>query len=472
MSANGVPYSASLTHQTAQRLQKIASSDVSQQLKEKASLAILDYLGAIASGLQAPWAPSVCSYGRARKGISESHAWGIQVDTNAETAAWVNATLAHSAIRDDMHLKSNSHIGSIIISAALALAQRDHWSGEQLLKAIIGGYEAAALLGVAVQQSPGYNRHARPSGICGAFGAAAAAVTANLVSSKITEDVAVNALGFAANMSSGFNEWAWAGGVEIYTEMGTASQSGIVAFDISRSGMQCSETILEGRAGVFAALSASDGEKLFRQGLQGELGNGIMAVRFKPVPGCNYAQTPLATALNLSHQHKLSFDDIKSITMTCTRGAKNYPGCDNPGPFENVQQTKMSIQFGVSAVLLQGEVSENLFKRFDDKQIETLARDCVVQAGMEFDEAFSAGRQPARLEVKLSNGEQVTHELIDVPWLDANAVLSRFHAEAGNIMTSEKARKAVVSAAKELGTLSDAAELFGLFKDVAPLGKT
>ena len=104
-----------------------------------------------------------------------------------------------------MHLKSNSHIGGIVISAALALAKRDNWTGEQLLKAIVGGYEASSLLGVAVQQSPGYNRHIRPSGICGAFGAAAAAIVAR----NLDEDVAVNALAFAANMSSGYNEWAW-----------------------------------------------------------------------------------------------------------------------------------------------------------------------------------------------------------------------------------------------------------------------
>lgn len=104
-----------------------------------------------------------------------------------------------------MHLKSNSHIGGIIISASLALAQRDAWNGDQLLKGIVGGYEAASLLGVAVQQSTGYNRHIRPSGICGAFGAAAAVVVAQ----RFDENVAVNALAFAANMSSGFNEWAW-----------------------------------------------------------------------------------------------------------------------------------------------------------------------------------------------------------------------------------------------------------------------
>lgn len=98
MSSNGVPSPAtdrSLTHQAAQRLQKIATNDVPQHLKQKASLALLDYLGAIASGLQAPWAPQVCKYARTRKGIREAHAWGVQQDVSAETAAFVNATLAH-----------------------------------------------------------------------------------------------------------------------------------------------------------------------------------------------------------------------------------------------------------------------------------------------------------------------------------------------------------------------------------------
>ena len=109
-----------------------------------------------------------------------------------------------SAIRDDMHLKSNSHIGSMVLSAGWALAQRDSWSGEQLVRGFIGGYEAAALLGIAVQQSRGYNRHVRPSGVIGAFGSAAAAI----VATNASEDIAVHALGFAANMASGFNEWA------------------------------------------------------------------------------------------------------------------------------------------------------------------------------------------------------------------------------------------------------------------------
>lgn len=74
-----------------------------------------------------------------------------------------------------------------------------------------------------------------------------------------------------------------AGGQEIYTEMGTASQAGIIATGLGTSGMECSETLLEGRAGLFACMAASDGEELFKKGLSGDIGKGIMDVRFKVI---------------------------------------------------------------------------------------------------------------------------------------------------------------------------------------------
>ena len=454
----------SLARLAARRLHKIASSDLTRSLREKVSLAILDYLGAIGSGLQAPWAPQVCRYAQSRPGAPEAHAWGIRDNISAETAAFLNATLAHSAIRDDMHLKSNAHVGSMVISASLALAQRDRWTGEQLLRGIIGGYEMAALLGVAIQQSKDYNRHFRPSGAVGAFGAAAAAVTAT----SAEEDIAVNALCFAANMASGFNEWAWAGGVEIYTEMGTAAQSAIIAFDIANAGLKCSETILEGRAGLFAALNASSGSALFSEGLEDEIGSGIDAVRFKPVPGCNYAQTLVAVALRVAQNHDLSAG-IDGVTVETTSAAKDYPGCDNNGPFSEIQQTKMSIQFGVCAVLLQGSVSEELFTMFDDRELSSLASKCTLQPDENYDRSFGEGRQPAAVEVRLKNGTTVREQLPDVPWLDAEAVRGRFHYEVQQVIKPDDVRRKVMSLVDDLEAVKDCSEIWQLFERAKPL---
>jgi 2-methylcitrate dehydratase PrpD len=259
-----------------------------------------------------------------------------------------------------------------------------------------------------------------------------------------------------------------AGGQEIYTEMGTASQAGIIAVGLARSGMECSETLLEGKAGLFAALSASEGVALYNKGLSAEAGKGILDVNFKPVPGCNYAQTPLAVALRVAQKHKPA-GKIKGVRVGCTSGAKNYPGCDNPGPFSTIQQTKMSIQFGVCAVLMNAKVSEEVFKQFDSKEITKLASECIVEALPEYLEPFKEGRQPAKVTVTLSDGSTVSEDLSDVPWLDAEAVENRLHEEMGTIMTSPEARKELVEAVKGLGSSRDCSNLFRSFQTASAL---
>lgn len=90
-----VPGSISLIRLTVPRLQAIATQDVPSELSQKATLAILDYLGATASGLQAPWAPQIQKYARSRKGAPEAHSWASEENVSAESAAFVNAFLAH-----------------------------------------------------------------------------------------------------------------------------------------------------------------------------------------------------------------------------------------------------------------------------------------------------------------------------------------------------------------------------------------
>ena len=87
--------SPSLIKQAVHRLQQIASTALSDEIRQKTSLALLDYLGAIACGLEAPWASQVCAYGRMRTSAPESHAWGINENISSGGAAFVNATLAH-----------------------------------------------------------------------------------------------------------------------------------------------------------------------------------------------------------------------------------------------------------------------------------------------------------------------------------------------------------------------------------------
>lgn len=460
-----------LARLAASRLHEIATTPLTPAIKVKASLAMMDYLGAVASGFSKPWASSILRYaGITRSTPKLSPLFAAPIET--EKMAFLLATLAHSAIRDDMHLPSNSHIGSVAISAALSFAHRDSWSGEQLLRAVVGAYEMSALLGTAIQQSEGYNRHFRPTGLCGAFGAAGAAVTAGFMNqpsadSEHQREVAINALCFASNMTSGLNQWAWSGGMEIYTEMGAAASAGITAFDLANAGMKCSEDVLEGRAGLFAALGVQGrADVKFREWVEnGEAGRGITEVTFKPSPGCNYAQTPVAAALKTAQYSKksdLNGVEIETVTVMTTTAAKSYPGCDNKGPFTTVQQTKMSIQYGVCAVLLQGSLREALFVSFDDEKISELARKCDLKVLPEFDEAFAKGFQPARVEVKFRDGRSITEELPNVPWLEKDEVVERFRQETKANLLSEQDVEKFEDILTDLPGLTDARDMLML----------
>ncbi|KAK5465488.1 hypothetical protein LTS15_002051 [Exophiala xenobiotica] len=456
-SSSGTSPEISLTRLAARRLQSIVSGQLSPEVREKVVVCLVDYHGAVQTGLSSPWSATLIKYASTRHGPAEAYAWGTRSKVSAETAAFVNAALAHSAIRDDMHLESCSHIGSIVISAAMALAQRDHWSGEQLVRSVVAGYEMAALLGTAIRASGDFNPHFRPSGLVGAFGAASAAIAGY----GCSEDVAVSALGFALNAACGLNEWAWAGGLEIFAEMGTASRSGVQSYDLADAGLHCSNTVLEGRDGMFQALGVgSSGAETFRDWIaRSGIGKGIMDVRFKPVAGCNFAQTPLAAALKLRLDRPL---DTQKIIVTATSQAVKYPGCDNSGRLENIQQSKMSIQYGVCAALIFGRLDEEVFGKVGNHQIAGMMGKCEVKASSQFDQEFHKGLQPAQVEVLLSDGTRLCQKLDDVPWLNPEDVNSRFRVEMAQFLAEDKAAS-LLTALHQLkvpGQVQDVSKIF------------
>ena len=331
----------------------------------------------------------------------------------------------------------------MVIPAAIAFAQRDNWNGEQLLKAIVAGYEMAELLGSSLRASGTCNPHFRPSGIIGAFAAAGAGI-AGSSDLRLTTMTAASALGFAANMAAGLNEWPWAGGMEINTHMGAASRNGVTSYDLAHVGMCSSDTILEGKDGMFQAYTTSTTEACswFRRWLStSDVGTGIMGAKFKPVAGCNFVQTPVATAMRMHGKLKGSANLIENVKIITTTAAKEYPGCDYIGPFHKVQQTKMSLQYAVSAAILFGRVDEHLYQQYANTTLHQVIQRCEIEANTTFDEHLTSGRQPCKIEIRLKNGEFISDSLPDVPWLEGHvAVETRFKEEAGTVYGAETAR--------------------------------
>ncbi|KIW33121.1 uncharacterized protein PV07_04612 [Cladophialophora immunda] len=446
-----------LTRLAARRLKQISSGELSTEVREKVSLCLLDFLGACQAGLGGELGVPLLKYAELHAGKPEAFVFGSDKAMSAETAAFIHAALSNSTVRDDMHLDSCAHIGSMVIASSLALAQRDGWTGEQLIRAIVGGYEMGAVLGYSIRGGGQFNTHFRSTALIGSFAAAGALSTGKIPDD---EDTIMRILCFAINMVCGINAWAHTGGREIYIHNGSASVAAITSYDLGRTGIFVSDVVLEGKDGYFEALGVdSNASNRFKSWIESSpLGRGILETHFKPASCCNFTQASTAIALKMHKDldPKISnVDDIAKIHVTTTPGALAYPGCDNAGPLVSESSGKLSIQFGICAALVFGRFDDDTSRRIDNPIVNSLMRKMSVTTDPEFEKSYNKGLQPAKIEIFFKDGTVVVEAVPDVPWLDGPAVTERFLQEISRWLPLERAQK-LVSRCQHLETVTDA----------------
>jgi 2-methylcitrate dehydratase PrpD len=336
-------------------------------------------------------------------------------------AAFANAVAGHGLVREDMHAAAVSHLGVVVLPAMLALAQRRRVTGNEFAAACIVGYEVGARIG-RVLVTAAFMRRWRPTGFTGPLAAASAG--SRLLG--LPTPAVASALALAANTASGLNEWPRDGGEEMFFHPGIAARNGLTAVDLAELGAYGSAAALDGEAGLFAAAGAEPATDivLFPNG-EAE----IMSVFHKPLPVCNFAQTPCQAALVLVREHGLTAAAISRVTIGASEAAIRYPGCDSRGPFERVLQAKMSIPFCVATTLLDGTASEAGFAALDRADVLRLSAATTLEERPEFTRAFPS-RQGADITVELRDGTRHHASLADLEPASPQAVSQRFYEAA------------------------------------------
>ena len=277
------------------------------------------------------------------------------------------------------------------------------------------------------------------------------------------KETAASALGLAANACAGMNEWPWAGGQEIYTHVGVAARNGIASFDLACAGLRASASVLEGRDGLFAAYGAGEaGVKAFVTSLAN--GYAILETRHKPFAGCNLIQSPIAAALAAGRDVGGRTAEIEAIVIKTFAQARSYPGCDNAGPFSQVQQSKMSLQYGVASAVLYGRVDEETYVRFDEPELLRLIASSRIEVVPAYAASLQKLMQPACVEIRLRDGSVHEASVQDVPWLSDSAVVARFRREAEPFLKPDQQTR-LVELVNELWSLESCAPLFELFAE-------
>ena len=263
-------------------------------------------------------------------------------------AAFANSALLHARVQEDAH--PVGHMGVVVIPAALAVAERVDAVGDELLAAMIAGYEVALRIGRdhAADLS---NRGLRTTSSYGVF--AAAATAARLM--RLDEERTLHALALAANLAGGLREFVNAGTEEYPFQAGFAARNGISAASCAQQLIEAAATSLEGAAGFYPAYG--DPSKDYSRRLVDRLGEEfeMREITYKPFPTCQFLRSVIRGVLELRERARAAQLDAMVIRMNPFEA--DFLGVRHAGPYTTFSQTFMSAPFCAALAWSAGKVT-------------------------------------------------------------------------------------------------------------------
>lgn len=300
--------------------------------------------------------------------------------THAAHAAFLNAT-AGTFLELDEGMRPTGHPGMHVVPAALAVAERGHRSGSELLRAVIVGYEVTARLFLGFRLRYPVHPH-------GHFGAVGAAVAAALL-----DAVDPVAAAHAAGTTPVLPVWdaCYEGATVRNTWTGLAAQTGVRAVDLVRAGLLGSSRTLEVGYGTIAgdlvdpaALSASlDYDRL-----------GITRDYFKLHSACALSHAAIDAVL------EMGLDDVSDVLDVQVETVANNLKLDRQ-PHPNELSGRFSLPYAVATVLTLGRSDPEAFTY--RPQVALLAEKVNVSAAEDL-EASWPEHAPARVTVRTTGG--------------------------------------------------------------------
>src|SRR2546425_10046989 len=161
-------------------------------------------------------------------------------------AARVNAVMSDAAASDDSDLRSIAHIGTIVSTTSIAMAEQTGADGRDVLAAMVYGYEIAGRIDEAL--TPGRSERGFHGSIATIFGSAVAAGTLL----KLTQGQMTQAIALAATSIGGLMVAANTSVAREY-HAGLSAMLGIHAALAAHKGLMAEEHVLEMPRGFFSA---------------------------------------------------------------------------------------------------------------------------------------------------------------------------------------------------------------------------
>ncbi len=447
------PRRADLTGRLARYMVAARDLDLPPDVVLATKHRLLDTLGAIVSGARLRPGEVAIEYVRQQAGVPEASVATTEFRTSAVNAALANAMSAHADETDDFHPFTKAHPGCSVVPAALAMAEREGSSGEELLRAITLGYDLCCRFLVALRPALVRANHRSAEGYSSTFGATAAAASL----ARFDETQMRYAISYAVQQVSGV--WSWVRDVEhiekAFDFSGMGARNGVAAVTMIQAGFTGVLDALEGERNVLDALSTDAAP----EEMVADLGSRfyVEETAIKTFPVGYPIQSPLAAFFTLRAEHGLTADNVEHILVRLPE--------DGARIVDSRSMPDVNCQHIMAVALVDGMINfenSHSFARMSDPAVLAARQRVELVADPEL-VVLSAPRS-GFVEVTTRNGDQVSLFVSHAPGTPENPLDTEgVAAKARELMVpilGDARTAAVIDHVNTLEDLDDVRELW------------
>lgn len=456
-----------IVEQLSEFLVGVRYDDFPSATVHQAKRSILDYLGATIRGAHTKQGKIGIALAEQFDGPAESTIVGSEKKVACFNAALANGIMGHAVQIDDGHRYAQAHPATAIMPAAIATAERQNSSGQDLIAATILGYEVFIRIGIAI--NPSHNdRGFHSTGTLGAFGSTVAAgILLRLDKMKMAD-----ALGSAGSLASGLMEYISDGSMSKYLIPGNAAKNGVLAALLAREGFTGPHLVLEGRKGFFKATSDKYDLAVVTKNLP-KTTFGVnpqyknMECYFKPYPVCGHITPTIDSIWKLIKEKPVDQEDIAKVNIKTYALALDES--DEPSPKTTTGAT-VSLQYAAAAALIYGRLTPDEFteEKLHDPKIRDLMKHIEVTVDPELDKLAPEKRCSI---VELTTKDGTTRSArVDSPKgepenpLTDSELKAKFHSLATPVLGRERCERIerMIDSLEDLSSVRELGTLFGL----------
>ncbi len=391
------------TEQIASFISDVDYSDIPTETLRSVKATVLDYFACTLAGSAAPGVDAVMRVAHEQGGEGPSTVLVLGGKVSPMWASMVNSTMGHAFDFDDTYDAAVLHTSTIVVPAALALAESIGASGRDFLCAVAIGMEVHCRLGLAATLQPAELGWIYTP-LMGTFGSAAA--SARLLNQN--KEKTLDTLGFAYSLASGDHQALNEGTLAKRVQPAFSASNGILSALMSRAGLTGPHQAFEGSDGFFKVyLRGNVDPTRALSGLGHEF--KVAGLSLKPYPCCRHTHTSIDSMVN-AYRTGIRAEEVEQVLLRVNRAA--FHAVCEPADLKYSPKTIVDAQFSLpytaACALLQGWVYLSDFSSEAIRRPEVLALASKVKFSV--DESLGDDEKrnitPVKATIKLLGGKE------------------------------------------------------------------